>query len=317
MSAHRGSRDRGQALRPSLDPRHLRYFVVVVDEGQVTRAARKLHIAQPALSQIITRLEARVRVPLLERSARGVIPTPAGRALYEKAHAVLLSLEEAEAALGPWQQDGEVLRLGSLQSLHLVARPILRQFLGIYPEVELRVHHLGVSERLVALKRGKIDVELTVPATPDPELHVEIFSHAPRFVLLHENHPLAGEPSLVFDQIANETFPGRHSSIPEKWAEETWLLHYGGHAPRVTQETPLTLDETWALIYGGKAIAVLPDFMVPPASGYGVRAVPLTDVASLPIGLARRKDDARLAVTALFDLVRDYDAATAPSALAD
>jgi DNA-binding transcriptional LysR family regulator len=296
-------------VRPSLDPRQLRYFVAVVDEGQITRAARKLHIAQPALSQVITRLEASVGVPLLERSARGVSPTPAGRALYEKAHAVLLSLEEAEAAVAPWQRGNETLRLGFLQSLHLVARSILRQFLAIYPDVDVRVHHLGVSERLVALKRGQIDVELIVPATPDPELHVEIVAYSPRFVLLHEKHALAAEQSLVFDQIADETFPGRHPSIPEKWAEETWLIHYRGHAPRVTQETPLTLDETWALIYAGKAVAVLPEFMVPPASGDGVRALPLTDVDPMPIGLARRRDDARLAITALFDLVRDYAAA--------
>jgi DNA-binding transcriptional LysR family regulator len=63
---------------------------------------------------------------------------------------------------------------------------------------------------------------------------------------------------------------------------------------------PVTVDELWALIYAGKAIAVLPEFMVSPTAGDGVRAVPLTDVEPLEVGLARRADDARLVVENLF-----------------
>ncbi len=80
-------------MDPHLDLRQFLYFVTVVEEGQITRAATRLHVAQPALSQAIAKLEDSVGVRLLERHARGVTPTPAGAAFLEKARAALTATE--------------------------------------------------------------------------------------------------------------------------------------------------------------------------------------------------------------------------------
>src|SRR5271169_2669810 len=74
---------------------HLYYFVTVAEEGQITRAARKLHIAQPALSQAIAQLEAELEIELLKRHARGVTLTPAGEAFLVKARIALAADDDA------------------------------------------------------------------------------------------------------------------------------------------------------------------------------------------------------------------------------
>src|SRR5258708_26154829 len=84
-----------------LDLRQLHYFVVVVEEGQMTRAAARLHIAQPALSQAIGKLEIELGVKLLERHSRGVITTEAGEAFLQEAAPSLLTVQHAPEPLRP------------------------------------------------------------------------------------------------------------------------------------------------------------------------------------------------------------------------
>ena len=176
-----------------------------------------------------------------------------------------------------------------------------------HPGVAVEIRHLRHTRRVVELKNGGIDAELLYPPTPDPDLVIETVASSPRYVLLAEHHRLGQETSLVFEQIADETFPGRHPSVSEQWAEEAWLSRHRGSKPPVTVEAPVTLDALWALVYSGKAIAVLPGFMVESSEGDGVRAVPLTDVPPLEIGLARRRDDTRAVVTSMFEVARSLD----------
>jgi len=289
------------SLNSAIDLRHLRYLVVVVEEGQITRAAQRLHLAQPALSQSIAKLESQLGVRLLERRPRGIEPTPAGAAFYAKARLALTAVEEAQDALLPWARSEDRLSLGFIPVLGLIARPWLRRFMGAHPEVELETRHLTAQERLSELKRGRIDAELLFPPPRDPDVASIVILRSPRYVLMHDEHPLAEAESLEYEQIAEETVPARHPSVPEDWAEEAWLMNYRGSNPKFTKETPTTADEVWALVSAGKAISVLPGFMVDPAQGNGVRAVPLSDVEPVEVGLARRCDDARATVSALFD----------------
>jgi DNA-binding transcriptional LysR family regulator len=290
--------------QPAFELRQLQYLVVVIEEGQITRAAQRLSVAQPALSQAISRLESQLGVRLLERLPRGIEPTPAGAAFFAKAREAITAVEEAEDAVHPWSRSDTRLRLGYLPVLGPMARPWLRRFISANPGVELETHHLAPQERTVELRRGRIDAELMFPPPRDPELESLVVLRSPRYVLMHDAHPLAREESLEYAQIEREPVPARHPSVPVDWAREAWLMNYRGSEPEVTKEQPTSADEVWALVSAGKAISVLPGFMLSGAEGHGVRAVLLADVEPVEVALTRRGDDTRPSVLGLFDAAR-------------
>src|SRR6201995_4624879 len=152
-----------QSSHPAIDLRQLQYLVVIVEEGQITRAAQRLRVAQPALSQAISRLEAQLGVRLLERLPRGIEPTPAGEAFFEKAREALSAVEEAEDVVHPGAGSEGGLALGFPPALGPMARPWLRRFIGAHPGVELETRHLTPQERIVELRRGRIDAGLMLP----------------------------------------------------------------------------------------------------------------------------------------------------------
>ena len=291
---------------PPFDIRQLAYFVTVAEEGQITRAAAKLHIAQPALSQTMAKLEAAVGVRLLDRHPRGISLTPAGEAFIEKARVAVRSAEEAASIVGPWRRAEGSLVVGFLPSFHQLARPAIRRFLERNPGVEIDVRQLAPAERLANLRAGSVDVEMLLsPPVDAPDLVVATFHSSPRFVLLSEDHPLAHESTLRFEQISAETFPGRHPSVSKEWASAAWLSDRRGYDPPVTEETPLTLEEVWELVHAGKAVSVLPEFMARSVEGHGVCAVPLADVEPLEIAMVRRGDDERPMVLELFEIAAE------------
>ena len=104
----------------------LRYFVAVAEEGQITRAARKLHLAQPALSQAIAQLEADLDVELFARHPRGVTLTPAGEAMLEKARAVLAAeAETAQTALALRRAADSAISVGFIGPPPAIGHPQL------------------------------------------------------------------------------------------------------------------------------------------------------------------------------------------------
>ncbi len=279
-----------------LDLRQLHYFVVVVEDGQMTRAAARLHIAQPALSQAIAKLETDLGVRLFKRHSRGVTPTEAGAAFFQRALRALLAVEEAEDAVEPWLRAGPRLVVGFDEAAGDLARRLLRRFMLAHPEVHVETRHLMPGDRLVELKRGRIDAEILHPPSGDEQLAEQLVEASPRYVLVGESHHLAREASLVFDQIEQETLPGRHPSVDQRSANDAWLMKYRSAPPRVTSETPTSLDELWALIARGLTIAILPQFMIPRLQGDGLRAIPLRGVEELEVSLACLRDDTRPAV---------------------
>ncbi len=284
-----------------VDLRQLHYAVVVAEEGQMTRAAARLHIAQPALSQAIAKLEIELGVQLFERHARGVNPTEAGTAFFEKAVRALTAVEEAEE-IPRELVDGLVrLVIGFPSAAGPIARAVLRPFMRAHAGIEVRTRHLSPGERLVELKRGSVDAELAFPPPGDPELDERVVAASPRFVLLGEHHPLAGAGSLTFAQIEDETLPGRETGVTSRWAQDAYLMKYRRRPPRLASEMPTSLDELWTLLSRRRVVAILPDFMVPAAQGDGVEAIPITDVDPLHVCLCVRRGDDRPLVRQLLD----------------
>jgi DNA-binding transcriptional LysR family regulator len=289
----------------ALDLRHLRYFAAVADEGQMSRAAVRLNLAQPALSQAIASLERELGIQLLVRHSRGVRPTPAGRVLHAKAMAAIAAVEDAEVSIrAVARAERSRLIVGFPRESFEIVGGVIGTLRRRDPQFEVVARELDVRARLVELRAGRIDAEFLWPAADAEDLAVERLLASPRVALLWAGHPLASRTGIRFEEIASETFPGLHPDVPSEQAEFHLLTAERGRQPRVTREKPATVDETWSLIVNRRAISVCPEFLAAQYARAGVVAVRVVDVEPVAVGLAHRRGDDRPTVTALVAAAR-------------
>jgi len=178
-----------------MDLRHLRYFLAVAEELHFGRAAQRLHIAQPPLSQQIRRLEEEIGHPLFVRSSRSVKLTPAGKALMERARRTLRNVDEdLEAVRSVARGEVGVLKVGFVGSAMLTRLPsILDKYRRLYSRVQLHLNEFHTSQLIGALREGSADVALARDAGPADDLHVEpAFAETPSFgeTQIHSYQPL-------------------------------------------------------------------------------------------------------------------------------
>lgn len=242
-----------------MELRHLRCLVALADEQQFTRAAARLGIAQPALSQQIQRLEAEVGVSLVDRTTRSVGLTAAGEGLVVHARRMLHEAELAVAEL----QDLRGVRAGRLAigASHTIGAldlsQLLAEFHRRYPEVELRVQDDVTLELVGALGRGELDVAfITVPGDAGL-LESQLLLREPLTCILPHGHPLTGRATLAMADIAAEPFVVfRSGATIRRRVDEA--AEAAGFAPRVLFETN-SITRMGSLVASGLGIAVLPD----------------------------------------------------------
>jgi DNA-binding transcriptional LysR family regulator len=276
--------------------RQLHYFVTIAQEGQITRAARKLHLAQPALSQAIAQLESQLGVQLFVRHARGVSLTPAGDAFFGKAQAAVAAAAEAEQAVQSLvRATMSVMELGFLGSPPMVDAPeLFAAFNAAHPDVQILFHELPFPGGSTASWIEEVDVALCFSPTPHPDVQIQPVRAEPRVVVLARSHPLAKRTELTVDQVLDETFPGAHPSVEPVWAG-FWRLddHRGGPARRLTADRPINPQEMAAVIAAGHALTTTP------ASNAknilraltSVVAIPLRDADPAMLSLVWHKDN--------------------------
>jgi DNA-binding transcriptional LysR family regulator len=191
----------------TLDPRLLRPFVVLADELHFGRAARRLHITQPALSQQIARLEHQAGVRLLERTRHRVALSDAGRAVLEPARAAVLAADAA-AATARAHADGEqgALRLGFSPGAHYVAQALLAELARARPalRVTARQDNTGVLLRLVAA--GELEIALGFCAETAEGVRRDVVRAERAVLAVGERHPLARRDAVALAAVAGETF---------------------------------------------------------------------------------------------------------------
>lgn len=145
-----------------MELRQLRYFVAIVDHGSLSRAARVLHIAQPALTQQLRQLEEELGAQLLHRSAQGVLSTDAGKIFYEHAQAILKQVGDAKSAVA--QSTGKpagTVALGIPQSVSgAFALPLLTAVREMYPEISLQLTEELSGNLIEQLRSGRINLAL-------------------------------------------------------------------------------------------------------------------------------------------------------------
>jgi DNA-binding transcriptional LysR family regulator len=240
--------------------RRLHYFVTVAEELHFGRAAERLHIAQPPLSQQIRRLETELNVELLRRNRRRVQLTDAGRLLLERARPLLAEADRIEDLLRQ-AGAGEVgrLRIGFVGTASYATLPaILRAFHERFPEVELDLEELTTGPQVAALNAGHLDVGLVRPPVEDPSLRLTPLVQEELLAALPDSHPLARLASVPVQALAPEPFilflrehgTGLYDDI-------ITVCRQAGFSPTIVQETNDT-QTIVSLVSAGLGVALLP-----------------------------------------------------------
>ena len=246
-----------------MELRHLRYFVAVAEELNLTRAAGRLHVAQPALSRQIHDLEEELQTPLFERNRSGVQLTRAGRALYQRARAILAQAAEAanEARFAAGAVSGR-LAIGFPSGLHLnYLAPLIAAFRKSHPKVEFDFYHGLPPEQFKALRDSRIDVGfVTMPVHVDG-MEQRIIWRVPFKVVLPRKHPLAKRREFVLEDLRHEDFVFcTRESRPEFYDEFFRLCANAGFHPRVVTEVGGYPTTMLGLVSVGAGVSVLPHF---------------------------------------------------------
>ncbi|UFP95389.1 LysR family transcriptional regulator [Gloeobacter morelensis] len=243
-----------------MELRHLKYFLAVAEELHFSRAAEKLHMAQPPLSQQIRVLEAELGVQLFERTRRKVQLTEAGRVFFEEGQRAMAHLEQAvrstqRAARG---ESGRLAVGFNSSAAYSVLPAILRAYRQRFAEVELVLRELTTDRQLSELRDGRIDVGFLYLPVEDPALRCEPLLSEPLVVAVGEFHPLAGERSLGLEAVADEPLIINPRADGRRFYDlVTGIFEQAGFKPRIAQEAVLT-QTIVSLVAGGVGIALLP-----------------------------------------------------------
>ncbi|HEU4635196.1 MAG TPA: LysR substrate-binding domain-containing protein [Edaphobacter sp.] len=289
-----------------LELRHLRYFVAVAEELHFGRAAKRLHLAQPPLSQQIRRLEEVIGYRLFQRTSRAVRLTAAGEIFLERARRTLRNVsEDIDEARSIGRGDEGFLRVGFIGSSMLTPLPaMLGRYRSLYPKVQLQLSESYTASIAQSLHRGTVDAGFLRDGGPTEGLHVEALFSEPFVAVLPATHRLAGRSMISPADLREDPFvffsPMAGALAYEKPIS---LCEAHGYRPRVVQEAPQWLT-ILRLVGAGLGVSIAPacvqqiagpDVWCPALRGARVRS---------DIELAYRSGEDRAVVRAFSEVAR-------------
>ena len=246
-----------------MELRHLRYFLAVADEGHVTRAARKLGIAQPPLTQQIHQLEEQIGVSLFVRGPRGVSLSAEGRAFLPHAQAALREAERATvAAQRVSRGEAGTLRVGftSAASLNPLVPATINNFRTAYPGVELLLTVDATAPLLAQLSNDTLDLAFVRPTAAEREsLQCVDLPDERLWIAVPATHPLASRKRLRLAELRAEAFvlyPRSNGSVLYDTIIAT--CQGAGFSPKIVQEAP-QLASMVGLVAAGIGVTLVPE----------------------------------------------------------
>ena len=244
-----------------MELRQLAYFLAIAEERNFTRAARRIPIAQPAISQQIHRLESELSEKLFVRDRRGIRLTPAGEALLPHARAMLANADHAREAVTAVRGllSGR-LAIGFVQPLpdrRLIG--MLGAFHREHPRIELRLIEDETDALLAALHTGELDAALIGLGSYDrlpPKVMSRLVAREPAVAAVYPEHPLSGRSSITLRALRDTPMVALTSSSKQRSNLEA-ACRAAGFAPQIVAETS-DLGITVELIRQQIGVAVLP-----------------------------------------------------------
>lgn len=244
-----------------IELRHLRYFVAVAEELHFGRAAQRLHVSQPPLSQQIRKLEEMLGYPLFNRTSRSVALTAVGEAFFESARRTLRNVErdiDETRSIGR----GEVgsLHIGFVGSGMLTRLPgIFRAYREAYPRVRLHLHESFTARVIEGLENGTLDAGILRDGGPVEGLSVTAIFSEPFVAVLPANHPRAKQKSISPAALRDEPFVYYPPSAGARAFDKPLaIFEQYGFRPQIVQEASHWLT-ILRLIGAGLGVSVAPE----------------------------------------------------------
>ncbi len=294
-----------------MELRHLRYFIAVAEEGHVTRAAERLGMQQPPLSQQIRALERELDVQLFRRRPRGVELTDAGSALLADARAILSHIEHASAAAkrtARGEQGRIAVGFTSSAPFHPFVPRIIRTYRDAFPLVAFTLEEGGTMELVDHLREERIDVAFVRTAIADQEglmvsplLKEAMVLALPRAPTLAR--PIGKAVSLKALAVATFIVYRRHNG-PGLYDAILSACTAAGFSPRVGQEAPRIVS-TLNLVAAGLGISLVPESLQRMRmDGVVFRRIGGAAQPTAPLYLASRRSESSAAVRRFLELVK-------------
>ncbi|MFF8711533.1 LysR family transcriptional regulator [Streptomyces sp. NPDC015184] len=300
MSPAQDDDDRGGG-RPGRDPgrgveiRHLRAFLAVADEGNITHAATRLRLTQPAVSRTLAALEQQLGIRLVDRSTHHLALTPEGIAFRDKAAVAVAAFDEALAPGGPGRWP---LRLGHAWSAFgPYTTPLLRRWQERYPGTPLEL--LRIDDRTAGLTRGEVDAALLRGPVEAPGLVTEVLFDENRMAAVAADGPLAARGTLRLADLAGDTVV--LNTVSGTTTTDLWPPHARPAATLTVANT----DDWLAAIAAGRGVGVSAASTADMHPHPGVAYLPLVDAPPVPVLLAHRDAPGHPALPALAALAHE------------
>ncbi|WP_320007334.1 LysR family transcriptional regulator [Maridesulfovibrio sp.] len=247
-----------------METRQLKYFLAVAEELHFGRAAKRLHISQPPLSQQIMKFEEELGVKLFQRNKRSVSLTAAGVSLLRDAPSILQAIERAEINLldAAGGQRGQ-FSLGYIgPALDTLLPECIREYKENYPAVRLSLREMFTGDQLEAVRKGELDAGIVRLFRHDvSDLESAAFHREPYSLVIPEGHRLCSGGPVAISELAGEKFVfSPRDAQPRLYDEWMSVFSHYGFVPEVTQEAARK-SAIVALVAAGIGIGIVPQSM--------------------------------------------------------
>jgi DNA-binding transcriptional LysR family regulator len=296
-----------------MELRHLRYFIAVAEEKHITRAAERLGMQQPPLSQQIRALERELDVQLFRRKPRGVELTDAGSAFLTDARAILSQIDRAVATTKRTArgEQGQIsVGFTSSAPFHPFVPRVIRAYREALPRVSLTLEEGGTMELLEYLRNEQIDAAfIRSPLANQEGLVIELLFQEAMVIAMPQGHVLAqrasADKALPLKALAGETFiVYRRHTGPGLYDAILSASNKAGFTPRIGQEAPRIVS-TLNLVAAGLGISLVPESLQRMhMDGVAFRRVSGAVQPRAPLYLASRRGEASTAVRKFLVLAR-------------
>src|SRR5215510_3016059 len=288
---------------------HLRYFVAVAEEGNVSRAADRLRIAQPSLSAQIKYLERTIGTPLFVRHPRGVELTRAGALFLADARKSIQAADAAIAAARTASRDeAGTLRAGFIVGTQVEPTSrILSAFRQRYPAAELELAEYTFTDPSAGLNSGQVDIAFIMPPISHNGLSIEEIYHVPRVAVVSAGHRLASRATISVHELFDDLWTVAETS--DTVCRDCWLAvsHRAGQRPKLGQTTT-SIDKFIQLAIAGQVVGLAAAWVEDAFARPGIRFIPVIDIEPAVTAIAWRPGSLTPLAERLLTIAADHSA---------